>query len=62
MIYFEEKMEKIGFTPLIGMIGAFGTLSISVLNEYIACAIGVVTLVYTIGKCVDLFIRMRKSK
>jgi len=55
-------MEKIGFTPLIGMIGAFGTLSISVLNEYIACAIGVVTLVYTIGKCVDLFIRMRKSK
>jgi hypothetical protein len=51
--------EKFGLTPLIGTAGAIGTWTISLVNEYMAFAIGVATLVYTIGKCVDLFRNMK---
>lgn len=57
----ENFLDKFGFTPVIGVVGAVSTISITLINEYIACAIGVVTLVYTIGKCVDLFRKMKKG-
>ena len=54
-------LERLGYTPIIGTVGAFGTWSITIINEYVALAIGVVTLVYTVARCIDLFRQMRKK-
>jgi hypothetical protein len=54
-------LEKFGFTPVIGTVGAFGTLSIGKVNEVLALAIGFATLVFTIGKCIEIF-RILKKK
>ena len=53
-------LEKFGLTPVIGTFGAFFTISLSEINEYIAIAIGICTLVYTAMKCVDLYKQIKK--
>jgi hypothetical protein len=53
--------EKFWFTPVVGTVGAFTTISVTEINEYMAMAIGVVTFVYTLGKCIDLFRNMSKK-
>jgi len=54
-------LDKFGITPVVGAVGALSTWSVSTINEYLALAIGVVTLVFTIGRCIDLFRNMRKK-
>jgi hypothetical protein len=54
-------LDKFGFTPIVGAVGAFSTWSVSTINEYLALAIGVATLVFTIGRCIDLFRKMGKK-
>jgi len=52
--------DKFGLTPIVGTIGAFCTFSLSKINEYLAVAIGLATLVYTVMKCLDLYRQMKK--
>lgn len=53
-------LDKFGFTPIIGTIGGLATISVGKINEWLAIAIGLSTLVFTIMKCIDLYRNMKK--